>query len=112
MNKAIDQALENLVSKSRELLQDMEESLLQLEQSPDNIELINTIFHAAHAIKSSTGLFGLQVVMAAEAAGRQKPLKLASHNQALIDSLEPGKLSSGLFGDPVLLKDYNTGEVR
>ena len=112
MNK--DQSLENFVSQSRALLQDMEASLLHIEQSPDNIALINTIFRAAHAIRSSAGLFGLKMVMEAEAAGRKRPLKLACHRQPLMDSLQPAKRNSGLFGAPVLTgnTDNTGGEVR
>lgn len=59
----LDDALKTFVIESRELLENMEEALLHLEQSPDNADLINAVFRAAHTIKGSAGLFGLDHVV-------------------------------------------------
>jgi len=59
----LDDALKTFVIESRELLQAMEDALLQVEQSPDDADLINAIFRAAHTIKGSAGLFGLDHVV-------------------------------------------------
>ncbi|MEB0140739.1 MULTISPECIES: chemotaxis protein CheA [unclassified Undibacterium] len=56
-------ALETFVLESRELLQDMEELLLGLEQDGAAPEAINAIFRAAHTIKGSSGLFGLEHIV-------------------------------------------------
>ncbi|MDP2693307.1 MAG: Hpt domain-containing protein, partial [Gallionella sp.] len=60
----LDEALHTFIAESRELLQDMEDALLRIEQSPDDEELINAIFRAAHTIKGSAGLFGLDYIVA------------------------------------------------
>ncbi len=60
----LDQALLIFIAESRELLEDMESSLLALEQTDDKTELINSIFRAAHTIKGSSGLFSLDHVVA------------------------------------------------
>ena len=60
----LDQALLIFIAESRELLEDMESSLLALEQTDDKSELINSIFRAAHTIKGSSGLFSLDHVVA------------------------------------------------
>ena len=60
----IDDALQTFVQESRELLDDMESALLGLEQASDKGELIHSIFRAAHTIKGSSGLFGLDHVVA------------------------------------------------
>ena len=60
----LDQALLIFIAESRELLEDMESSLLALEQADDKTELINSIFRAAHTIKGSSGLFSLDHVVA------------------------------------------------
>jgi len=60
----LDDALKTFVIESRELLENMEEALLKVEQSPDDADLINAIFRAAHTIKGSAGLFGLDHVVA------------------------------------------------
>lgn len=56
------QVLNTFLSESRELLEDMEQALLKLEQGPDE-EAVNQIFRAAHTIKGSAGLFGLDHVV-------------------------------------------------
>jgi len=57
-----DDALNTFVIESRELLEAMEDALLKIEHEPDE-ELINAIFRAAHTIKGSAGLFGLDQVV-------------------------------------------------
>ncbi|MBK8074077.1 MAG: chemotaxis protein CheA [Kineosporiaceae bacterium] len=52
-------ALTTFVVEGRELLQDMEAALLGLEAGGDTAEVVNEIFRAAHTIKGSSGLFGL-----------------------------------------------------
>ncbi len=59
----LDDALKTFVIESRELLEGMEDALLRVEQSPDDADLINAIFRAAHTIKGSAGLFGLDHVV-------------------------------------------------
>lgn len=48
------------VDEAMEKLAELEDGLLQLEKSPDDKELINTIFRAAHTIKGSSGSIGLK----------------------------------------------------
>jgi len=60
----LDQALQTFFVESRELLEAMEESLLTLESEPDDKEAIGAIFRAAHTIKGSGGLFGLDGIVA------------------------------------------------
>lgn len=60
----LDPALRTYVAESRELLLEMEDSLLRLEQEDNKDELLNAIFRAAHTIKGSAGLFGLDDIVA------------------------------------------------
>jgi len=60
----MDEVLQTFIAESRELLLQMEDALLQLEQCNDDPEIINAIFRAAHTIKGSAGLFGLDHVVA------------------------------------------------
>ena len=57
-----DTAKEAFLNESEELLEDMESSLLRLEQSPGDTDLINAIFRAAHTIKGTGGVFGFEDV--------------------------------------------------
>jgi two-component system chemotaxis sensor kinase CheA len=62
----LDDALQTFIVECRELLDDMETTLLSLvgtDGQPDG-EAVNAIFRAAHTIKGSAGLFGLDHVVA------------------------------------------------
>jgi two-component system chemotaxis sensor kinase CheA len=59
----MDEALETFIAECRELLEQMESGLLQLEERPDDEEAINAVFRAAHTIKGSAGVFGFDVVV-------------------------------------------------
>lgn len=47
------------LEEADEQLQELNQSLLELEQKPDNIDTINTIFRTAHSLKSSAAFVGL-----------------------------------------------------
>jgi two-component system chemotaxis sensor kinase CheA len=58
-----DEAMMAFIIECRELLDSMEEALLLIEQQPDDAETINAIFRAAHTIKGSAGIFGLDHIV-------------------------------------------------
>jgi len=60
----MDAALATFSQEAEELLTDMEDSLLILEDSPDDSETINSVFRAMHTIKGSSGLFGFDAIVA------------------------------------------------
>ena len=59
----LDQVLHTFILEARELLEDMESALLRVADEADPRETINAIFRAAHTIKGSSGLFGLDAVV-------------------------------------------------
>lgn len=59
----LDQAYQTFLVECHELLQDMEDKLLELENGSDSGEAINSIFRAAHTIKGSAGLFGMDEIV-------------------------------------------------
>ncbi|QXI55556.1 chemotaxis protein CheA [Pseudomonas alvandae] len=63
MSINLDQAQQTFIVEAREQLQAMEESLLQLENDPGDDDAIGAIFRAAHTIKGSAGLFGLEPIV-------------------------------------------------
>jgi two-component system, chemotaxis family, sensor kinase CheA len=121
----LDQALQTFFVESRELLDDMESALLTLSQESD-AETVNAIFRAAHTIKGSAGLFGLDPVVAFthvvesvldEVREGRVPvddelvallLSCGDHIRALVDAVEadPNKLDPALAqrGDPLLVQ--------
>ena len=60
----MDQALQTYIEESRGLLDEMEGILLRLESEPQEEEAVNAMFRAAHTIKGSAGLFGLDAIVA------------------------------------------------
>lgn len=59
----MDQAFETYLHESRDLLQQMEELLLGFSQGSTDSESVNALFRAAHTIKGSAGLFGLDGIV-------------------------------------------------
>ncbi|MCR2745436.1 chemotaxis protein CheA [Limnobacter parvus] len=49
-------------TEARQLLAEVESYVLQLEQNPNDHEVLNAAFRAAHTIKGSAGVFGLMVI--------------------------------------------------
>lgn len=61
---SLEQAYQTFIEECHELLQEMEQSLLEIDQSGPSGEMINSVFRAAHTIKGSSGLFGLDEIVA------------------------------------------------
>ncbi|GAA1901951.1 chemotaxis protein CheA [Lapillicoccus jejuensis] len=57
-------ALATLLVEAGELLEEMEAGLLDLDRGGDTQDVVHSIFRAAHTIKGSAGLFGLEHVVA------------------------------------------------
>ncbi|KYN89355.1 chemotaxis protein CheA [Vibrio cidicii] len=51
------------VQESAELLEQMEDALLAMEQSPNDEEPINQVFRAMHTIKGAAGIFGFDCIV-------------------------------------------------
>ncbi|HJV82005.1 chemotaxis protein CheA [Noviherbaspirillum sp.] len=108
----LDQALQTFVAESRELLEDMESALLAVGQAESRAEPVNAIFRAAHTIKGSAGLFGLDHIVAfthavesvldevrearIEVTGQLLALLLScrDHLSRLIDTVAAGRLEA------------------
>ncbi len=76
----LDSALQTFILESRELLEDMENALLNAEQAGGH-ESVHAIFRAAHTIKGSAGLFGLDHIVA-----------FTHVVESLLDDVRDGKL--------------------
>ncbi|KUM04666.1 chemotaxis protein CheA [Chromobacterium subtsugae] len=59
----LEQALQTFLEESRELLADMESTLLDIEAEHADAEQLNALFRAMHTIKGSAGLFGLEEIV-------------------------------------------------
>ena len=56
-------ALIIFTQEAKDLLEEMESSLLALEDNPSDSETVNSVFRAMHTIKGSSGLFGFNPVV-------------------------------------------------
>ena len=78
----IHDAIGLFFTESREMLDDMETYLLNLEKNPDDSESINALFRSAHTIKGSSGMFGLADIE-----------KFTHSVENVLDNLRNGKIS-------------------
>ena len=62
MSTDLSQFKNAFFEESQEHLTTIEEGLLQLEQRPGDIDLLNRIFRGAHSIKGNSGMFGFTAV--------------------------------------------------
>ncbi|MGY0194158.1 chemotaxis protein CheA [Leptothrix sp. BB-4] len=80
-------ARDGFLEEADQLLQQFEDALLGLESAPDDHELLNAAFRAAHTIKGTAGLFGCEAVVA-----------FTHEVETLMESLRSDTLA---FGDAV-----------
>ena len=59
---ALDKGREVFLEEASDLLERLEESLLELEGDPSNLELVGAVFRALHTIKGSGAMFGFERV--------------------------------------------------
>ncbi|HOU84597.1 MAG TPA: Hpt domain-containing protein, partial [Spirochaetota bacterium] len=55
---------ELFIEESLDLLKNIELPLMELEERPDDTELINSVFRSMHTIKGSAGMFGFNDISA------------------------------------------------
>ncbi|MBF0342813.1 MAG: chemotaxis protein CheA [Nitrospirae bacterium] len=60
MNEGLDKGREIFTEEANELLAELEISLLELEETPTDTELIGRVFRAMHTIKGSGAMFGFE----------------------------------------------------
>ena len=58
----MNQLLEQFIHESRDFLQQISENLLQLENDPENSEIITELFRAVHTLKGNSGLFDFPIM--------------------------------------------------
>ncbi|OQS30474.1 chemotaxis protein CheA [Chromobacterium violaceum] len=77
----LEQALQTFLEESRELLDEMESILLDVEAEQTSAEQLNALFRTMHTIKGSAGLFGLDAIV-----------RFTHQAENLLDQLRDGKL--------------------
>ena len=75
----ITETLPVFISEAQEQIESFEQLLLQLEDAPNDRELMDALFRCAHTVKGSAGVFGLDAVVA-----------FTHHLETLLDRLREG----------------------
>ena len=75
-------AMPAFISEAGEQTEAIETLLLELEEQPDNRELLDNLFRCAHTVKGSAGIFGLH-----------KVVEFTHHVETLLDQLREGVLA-------------------
>ncbi len=78
----IAQAMPAFISEAAEQIEAIETLLLELEEQPDNRELLDSLFRCAHTVKGSAGIFGLHRVV-----------EFTHHVETLLDKMREGEVS-------------------
>jgi two-component system chemotaxis sensor kinase CheA len=77
-------ALPAFISEAVEQTESIEALLLELEEQPDNRELLDSLFRCAHTVKGSAGIFGLT-----------KVVEFTHHVETLLDRMREGSIKLG-----------------
>jgi two-component system chemotaxis sensor kinase CheA len=75
------EALPAFISEAAEQIQSIEALLLEIEDNPDDRDLLNSLFRCAHTVKGSAGMFGLDRVV-----------EFTHHVESMLDLMREGKL--------------------
>ena len=75
-------AMPAFISEAVEQIETIETLLLELEEQPDNRELLDSLFRCAHTVKGSAGIFGLNRVV-----------EFTHHVETLLDKMRDGELA-------------------
>lgn len=91
------QILRDFVGESRESLDAIEVALIDLEQDPEDLETVNSIFRPFHTIKGVSGFLNLKEIN-----------KLAHSAENLLDKARNGKIKVGESVIDVVLESVDT----
>jgi two-component system chemotaxis sensor kinase CheA len=78
----IAQAMPAFISEAAEQIEAIEILLLELEEQPDDRELLDSLFRCAHTVKGSAGIFGLNRVV-----------EFTHHVETLLDKMREGQVA-------------------
>jgi len=82
IDDSMQEIVNDFVQEALELLDSLNENFIELEKQPDNKEILNTIFRAAHTVKGSAGFLGFQNIV-----------ELAHSAENILNKLRQGEIS-------------------
>ncbi len=92
-----EEILQDFLVEAQDLLEQLNEQLVDLEQSPEDMDLLNAIFRAFHTIKGGAGFIGI------------KPLVEVCHRaENVFDKIRNGEMAYTPDVADVILRVYDT----
>ena len=82
IDDSMQEIVNDFIQEALELLESLNENFIELEKQPDNKEILNTIFRAAHTVKGSAGFLGFQHIV-----------ELAHSAENILNKLRQGEIS-------------------
>ncbi len=97
MDDSMQEIVNDFIQEALELLESLNENFIELEKQPDNKDILNTIFRAAHTIKGSAGFLGFQNI-----------IELAHSAENILNKLRQGEMVLTAEMTDYLLKTMDT----
>lgn len=96
----MDEMLQEFVAEALDLSTEVEEQLLALEKSPDNLEILSAVFRAFHTIKGGAGFMNLSAMVTA-CHLTENLFDALRNGQASVtpEAIEAALLASSFVGD-------------
>lgn len=91
---------EDFVTEAQDHFENLEKHFLELEENPDDLDVLNTIFRSVHTIKGASGFLGLKVIG-----------ELSHKGENILDDLRKGKMKINPEVVDVLLNTFDLLKV-
>lgn len=88
---------ESFLIETKELLEQLDLDLVELEKNPEDLDLLNKIFRAFHTVKGTSGFLGLEKLMS-----------LTHHAEDLLNKLRKGEFKLNIYLMDGILKAYDS----
>lgn len=91
---------EDFVTEAQDHFENLEKNFLELEDNPEDLDVLNTIFRSVHTIKGASGFLGLKVIG-----------ELSHKGENILDDLRKGKMKVNPEVIDVLLDTFDLLKV-
>ncbi len=82
IDDSMQEIVNDFIQEALELLDSLNENFIELEKNPEDKEILNTIFRAAHTVKGSAGFLGFQNIV-----------ELAHSAENILNKLRQGEIT-------------------
>lgn len=93
----MQEIFDSFMIETKELLEQLDLDLMELEKNPEDLDLLNKVFRAFHTVKGTSGFLGLEKLMS-----------LTHHAEDLLNKLRKGEIKLNVFLMDGILKAYDS----